>query len=511
MKLNWLWRSVLMEEAGDGGTGGGGGGNETALATTTGTDITTTDDGAGAGDGTTAITTTEGDAAAPIFEGGKLSQSASKTFRKLEVANPDAKPLLSRAQRAFGTVAKLTAMFGPKPFDRINALRKMERELETHAYVNNEGKRIDGLTALREINDDVAAHDDLYANSDPRLLGLMTESPAGKNAYVKLWPHVVAKLRDLAPKMYTRWLGAQTVSLIEKSPITLKSQDGKDLATEAIDLPFRLRRMVGQIPWTVDKESGKYVGGTLTPEQVQALAWDMEFINAFVMQVRGWANETPEDLTPPKEDTSAAAVAKAQEDASQALEQAWMAKRDAICNRILEDQVREQTKGMSLSSLELANVTAAARRSVNETRRNTPDNRTKQYGYLKAKDVKGYLAYNKKIFEDHSQAAVEKAIATYAKRSTRRTPAASGTTGKATTTQAGAPDARQTQQQPSGQVRRLTAKESADLGGRTGTRWIKQKIGNSPGTTTEMIFKGQHMLRAGNPLNLPEGTVVQHP
>ena len=40
---------------------------------------------------------------------------------------------------------------------------------------------------------------------------------------------------------------------------------------------------------------------------------------------------------------------------------------------------------------------------------------------------------------------------------------------------------------------------------------MMQKIGNQPGTTQDMIGKRQWMLKKGNPLNLPEGSIVQFP
>lgn len=484
-----------MEEAG--GDGAGGGGDSTALVVSTGTEVAagdgTSDGGDSTGDGAVATLTADNE---PVFEGGKLSQSASKTFRSLESANPNARTILGRAQRALGTVAKLTAMFGPKPFDRINALRKLEKEVGGAA----------GLQALREASDDLTLNDQLYERGDPQLIANMTEAPAAKQAFVKLFPHVVTKMRELAPKGYTRWFGAQIVSALEKlEMVTQKDADGRVIATDPIDMPFKLRRILSQLPQLQD---GKFAGGTLTAEQQHAIHADLGQIYAWVEVMRSWANATPEDMTPAKEDTSAAAVAKARQNEDNAVQDAWATKRDSICNEILSDEVRKQTKDMNLSSTIIADITARARAGVNAIRKAKPGNHQKQHGYLEAKDQKGYLAYNKGIFSDHAPETVEKAVALYAKKSSRRTPAG------ATAARAAAPGTAGAQSQTTaqtGQIVKLTPQQAEKLGGRSGiTRWMKQAlIPGQPGTTVDMLKQGRYVLRKGNPANLPENTIVQ--
>ena len=500
MKLNWFLKSLLMEEsAGDAGGGGGTGGDSTALAVTTGTDLATIDSGDGgdgAGGDSTALATTGADSAA-VYEGGKLSRGTTKTFRQLETANPAARPILAEAQRALGGWAKIKSMFGPKPFDKINALRKFEKEAGGMA----------GLQALREASEDLVKSDELYEKADPQLIAMMTETPAAKQAFVKLFPHSVAKLRELAPMTYTRWLGMQQLHSLEKAEVSIKSKDGTVLGTEPIDIPFRLRRIVGMLPWAMDA-TGKFTGGTVTPEQMQTFQADLSYMFSYLDTVRAYANSTPEDLTPPKEDTSAAQIAKANKDAEDAIQNSWKVQRDAICNDIVAEEVRKQTKGMDLSSTIIADITAKSRKSINDIRKGQPDNTGKVKAFFDAKNVSGYIAYNKRIVQDHAASAVEKAVGLYARKSSRRAPAAvSAAPVAAPGTQGVAPAANAPQ---AGKIVKLTAQQGDQLGGRHGTRWMKQQIfPGDKGTTKEMRASGQMMLRRGNPLNLPDGTVVQ--
>lgn len=495
MRLNWFLRSVLMEESGTGEGGEGGGGDSTALTVSGGTDVATIDGTRDEGTGDGALATTTAADSEPVFEGGKLSPSASKTFRQLRTTNPTLRNVIDRSERALGTVAKLTAMFGPKPFDRINQLRKMEREVGGAA----------GLQALREANDDLIKSDQLYERADPQLISMMTESPAGKQAFVKIFPHSVQRMRELAPQTYTKWVGQQFLHSLEKLEVTLKKSDGAAISTEPIDMPFRLRRIFGQLPPT--DEHGRFVGGAMTADQEQAIYSDLANIYAWVEKIRSWANATPEDLTPPKEDTSAAAIAKAQKDADAATEALWAEKRDVRSNKIIDDEVSKQTKGMDLSSTLTADIAARARKSINDARKVKPDNSRKIRSFFESKDMIGYLDYNIGIVQDNVQSAVEKATALYAKKSTRRAGAPATTAATTTTTEAA-----QTQPVQTGKVTRLTAQQSEAIGGKYSTRWMKQALAPGlPGTTGAMHKLGQQMLRKGNPLGLPDGTVVQFP
>ena len=514
---NFHGTSVLMEETGGvgGGTGAGsgtGGGDSTALTVSTGTAVADAPGGSGgelSPSGDSSLQTGES-----LFDAsGRMTPTTSKLVRELETANPAARSFLGRAQRALGAVAKLTSMLGPKYIDAIVGLRRFENEARWADIVDPQARKAlgkapfktgqDGLAALRSTAEDMERSDELYAKSDPQLLAMMTETPAAKQAYVKLWPHSVSKLRDLAPLTYTKWLGDQVLSLMEKSAVSLKTKDGKDI-TEEIDLPRRLRRMVGCLPWTTG-ENGAYLGGAVTPEQAQTLAWDIEFLNAFLLKVRGYASQTPEDLTPSKEDASAARIAEAERRADAATEAAWVTTRNAECNELIRAEVEKQAKGLNLSATEIANVTAKARATINEYRRSRPDNNSRIAGFKTAKNLAGYLTYNKGIVEEKAPEAVEKALASQGRRSSRRAPirtAAPGTTSPATGTQQ--------QADTTGKIVGLTSAQAQQLRAK-GTLWMMQKIGNQPGTTQDMIGKRQWMLKKGNPLNLPEGSIVQFP
>jgi hypothetical protein len=471
------------------------------------------DSGEGGGGGGTDLVTTQADST-PIYEGGKLSPGASKTFRSLEAANPKARSILRRALGALDTVGRMTTMLGDKPVARAKQLLTLEREVGTYAYIDGDGKRIDGLTAIRGLDEDVKANDTMYETANPLLIQNMTESQAGKNAFVKLFPHVVSRLRDIAPKTYTKWLGAQMLHWMEKADVTIKGSGGGKGITEAIDIPFRLMRMIRQLPFGIDKDTGQYLGGAVAPEQAATLAYDIMFVQAFLENVRGYAAETPEDLTPPAEDKSVAAIAKANKEADDALQESWRVKRDIACNDILDAEIKNQTKGMNISATIIADIGARARASINKIRKAKPDNHQRQHGYLQAKDFRGYLVYNKGIFQDNAPEAVDKAVALYVKKNGRRTPAATGT---AQNTDPAAPNAQtgQKQQQSSGQVIRLTPEQAEALGGVTSTRWYKPPIGGK-GTTTEMIRARQMVTRKtipipGYPQGLPDGSIVQFP
>ena len=59
-------------------------------------------------------------------------------------------------------------MLGDKPFDKIKQLRKVEQEIATYAYVNGEAvRRVDGVTAIRELNEDIKAHRHDVRGSQP--------------------------------------------------------------------------------------------------------------------------------------------------------------------------------------------------------------------------------------------------------------------------------------------------------------------------------------------------------
>lgn len=493
----------LMNEAGDGGAGGGG---DTALTVSTGTAVADTGaggDGTGtdlvpAGDNTPAST---GADSQPIFERGQLSKSASQTFRTLETANPTARRVLGQAQRALATQARLVHQFGPKPFDRINALLKFEKEVGG----------VQGLQALRDASAELDEADSLYERADPKLIQDMTETPAAKQAFVGLWPHSVARFREIAPKTYTRWLGAQVMHSLEKIPIQLHDKNGSPMGNpEVIDMPFRLRRMFGNLPGKF--ENGAFTGGDMSAGMVQEFYSDLAFIWAMVNEVRGWSQAQPEDLTPPKEDTSAARIAELESQANNATQEAWAVQRNAVCNEVLEQEIRKQTKGMELASVDMLNVAAEARNRINRTRRQQPDNNGKVDAFFKAKDLKGYISYNKRIFEDNAQAAVEAAVQKYGKKAPARRGAQQTQQQTETKSTNNGQQQTQTQQTAPTQVVRLSAQEAQDLGGPASTRWMKAAM--TPAETSEarkMTSMGQMRLRKGNPLKLPEGTVVQFP
>lgn len=506
--FDWFLRSVLMEEAG-GGEGAGGGGDSTALATTTVTDLATTGDGTGDGaDGTgTAVAAGDDSAPAAIYEGGRVSQGVSRAFRKLETANPTLRRTFRTALDALDTVGRLRTMLGDKPFDKIKQYRKLESEVAAYAYVNAEGKRIDGITAIRELNDDVKAQDTMYETANPLLIESMTESPLGKFAFTKLFPHVVAKTRALAPKMYTRWLGAQIVNALEKlEMVTAKDGEGKVTATDPIDMPFRLRRVFTQLP-PLDVNN-KFVGGQITADQQHAIHSDLAMIYSWIDAMRAWANATPEDLTPAKADENAAAMVLAQQKADVALDKAWTAAKKAECIPLLDAEIRRQTARLNLDATAIADITARARKGSDDRRNKQPDDQGRRIAFFKARDMNGFLAYHRQAVVDHGPEAVTDAIAASGHRANRKATA----TQTAGTTAAGAGTGQQQQQQASGTVRRLTPDEAAKLGGVNGTRWMKPAgIGTAPGTTQAMVMERKQMMRKGNPLNLPEGTVVQFP
>lgn len=493
---------VLMNEAGDGGTGGGGDStavttvDNSAVATLDGGDGSGSGDGAGTGDGTVVALADAN--SQPIFDrSGRITQATSKAFRELETSNPTLRSILGQAQRALGTLGKLRSVLGPKPFDRIKELRDFEKEV---------GGR-DGLAALRASVEDMDTSDSLYAKADPALLEMMTESPAGKHAFVRIWPHAVAKFSQLSPNGYTRWLGAQILNAIQKLEVVIgKDSNGKDV-TEPFDLPYRLRRMYGMLP--APDAQGKAAGGSITPEQHLALISELSLIYNWTDRMRGWSNATPEDLTPQKEDTSAEAIRTAKAEADQALQESWRVKRDSVCNELLADEVAKQSKGLNLSSTDIANVKAKARASVNAIRRAQPDNNAKIQGFFDARNFDGYLKYNRRILEDNMKSEVEKALSIYGKKSTRRTAATTDTTRSQAQTQTQNTQQQNNQQQ--GQIVRLTLEQMKQLGGAHITKYMKQPIGNKPGTTMEDIKKKQYVLRAPNPWKLADGTRVQLP
>ena len=508
MKLNWFLHGVLMVEAGGGeGGGGGGGGDSTALAVSPGTEIAPsgdgTGDGTGAGAGTSLDTTGADSTPATIYEGGRVSRGVSQAFRKLETANPTLKRTFRQALDALDTVGRLRTMLGDKPFDKIKQLRKTEQEIATYAYVNAEGKRVDGMTAIRELNDDVRAHDTMYETANPLLIESMTETPLGKFAFTKLFPHVVAKYRSLAPKAYNKWFGGGVIGWLDKAEISIKGQDDKNL-TEEIDLPRRMRRMIGCLPWTLDATTKTYSGGTVSPDQAATLAHDFMFIQAFLDRVRSYAAEQPEDLTPPKEDETAMQIAAANQKADVALDKAWRAAKAAECIPLLDTEIRKQTAALNLNATAIADITARARKAVDNRRNKQPDDMGRRAAFFKSRDMNGYLAYFRQAVVDYGPEAVTDAITASGHRANRK-----ATAGKqASVAAAGAPGV---QQQQAGAIRRITADEAAKLRS-GGTRWMKPSgVGGNPGTTQDMVLKRQWMLKDGNPLKFPEGTIVQFP
>lgn len=517
-------RSFLMVEAGgDGGAGGAGdGGGSTALAVTGGTDLATTGDTGADGDGTggdsgAVAATTAADS--EVFDkSGRMTRGASKMFRTLGATNPQAKALLARAERAIGAWDKVVGILGAKPIERINELRAFDQDARWGAITDADRRRkmgqppykdgATGLRMLRETAADMELSDDLYAAGDPKLIDMMTESPAGKQAFVKIFHAAVAKVRSIAPNFYTNWLGSQVIHLLNNLEIPTGQRDGDGRAiTEPINMSARLRRIYSNLP-ALNAE-GKIAGGTLSAYQQQEIQIDLGQIYALVEAMRSWSNVKPEDLTPPKEDMSAAKIAEAEKRADEAMQNAWRIQRDAVCNNMLDDEVRKQTKGMELSSTIIADITARARKAINTSRNARPDHTSKQESFLAAKNQAGYLAYHKKAVQDFAPEAVERAVALYGRKSSRRAPVKAADATAAGTGASGTQQTQQTAQ--AGQIVRLTEQQVKDIGGISNARWTKQRIGNSPGTTIEMLSKRQKMLKDGNPLKLPEGTVVQFP
>ncbi len=292
---DFLLHGPLMDEAGDAGGGGGiaaptdtgaDASTSTELTVTGDQSLTTIDDAADDAGGELATIP----AAEPLLENGRPSKTTSAALATLKTTNPG---LAKAVPRALAVEARLRAEFpNQNPFD---AIRSMQRTL----------KSIGGEKGLQEIRSSLADMEEmdlLYAGSDPRMLEKMTESPEGKNAFIRLMPHAFAKLQALAPNAFSAYF-AKTflnhivnkrfdVSLARLAEVTPKEVLGSDGKTP---VPNPAVKFIEQIDgfmqelMTLEKLPSEAPAPTVDPRQAELDTRQAELDRkGKEMELQGW-------------------------------------------------------------------------------------------------------------------------------------------------------------------------------------------------------------------------------
>lgn len=450
--------SVLMNTAGDALAGGGGGIAVTESAGPESTAIVPS------GDGDTSQPDDTGSEGADLQRTDDTGVSRSRTAANPAVAllkqHPEHVQWANDAQRALGYRARIRSEFpGKDPVVEIARLKKLEKELG--------GER--GFAEMQSDLAELQEIDKLYANSDPRMLDYMTETDAGKSAFVKLAPHIINKFRSLAPKAFAStfanlFLGSMKYDMLN---------DDKGNPVEPADLPLRLRRLAAAIP----KENELAMG-------------ELNALFAYVNLIQGLTQVEPERFVPQQSTVDNTRERELNERETKLLQTEWIGARDALATQITQRIWGEETKGKSVSSDDRRDTESLFQMRLQRAINSVPNYKSTVQHFFDTKDKEGYLAYQNSLLQDHIPATLKIEIRKLLPRLAALKPGQrTGATTEATTT------TRQTPAPLQQGFRRLPAKPSDnDL--------------DYTQMNKEMIIKHQGVLRRGNSQGMPAGSKV---
>lgn len=364
--FDFLMQGPLMDEAGEAGGGGGGiaapadtGANSTSteLTVTGDTSVATTED---TGEDTTGgeLTTTTGNE--PLLENGRPSKTTSAALATLKTSNP---ALAKAVPRALAVEARLRAEFpGQNPFD---AIRGMQRTL----------KSIGGEQGLKEIRSSLAEMEEmdlLYAGSDPRMLEKMTESPEGKNAFIRLMPHAFAKLQSLAPNAFSAYFAKTFLNHIVNKRFDVS------LSRLAEVTPKELMGSDGKTP--IPNPAVKFI------EQIDAFMQEL-------MTLEKLPSEAPAPTVDPREQELSTRQEKLDRQAKEMELQGWRSAADSTKSRLFDQSWADLTKGRKISAVDKEDIQSRFWTRLPIAMGQVPGFSNNLKEYYEANDKDGYLRY----------------------------------------------------------------------------------------------------------------------
>lgn len=361
--LNFLLQGPLMDEAGDAGGGGGIAAVDTTAAdTSTSTELTVTGD-------TSVATTDEPDesggeltttANQPLLENGRPSKTTSAALATLNATNPG----LARAvPRALAVEARLRAMFpGQNAFDAVN---KMQRILKS---IGGE----QGLADIRASLAEMEEMDLLYAGSDPRMLDKMTESPEGKNAFIRLMPSAFAKFQALAPNAFSAYFAKTFLNHIVNKRFDVS------LARLAEVTPKELMGSDGKTP--VPNPAVKFI------EQIDAFMQEL-------MTLEKLPSEAPTPTVDPRQVELDTRQAELDRKGREMEAQAWKSAADSTKFRMFDQSWADLTKGRKISAIDKEDIQSRFWRHLVIAMGQVPGFSNNLKEYYEANDKDGYLRY----------------------------------------------------------------------------------------------------------------------
>ncbi len=485
MKLNWFFRSILMNEAGD-GTGGDGGG---AVATAdTGTAVvpagdasavTGTEDGAvNEGSGDTAALTTTGD------RGARPGAHPALALLK-DHADPEVKKYANTAQKAIAARQELGRLFpGQSPIAAVKALQGDMVSLAGRYYNTPDPRDPEHRTGIQQIKDKMAEFEEidlLFYSGDPRILEGMTSDDEGKAAFAKLAPAMNHKWKEIAPKAYAAETARNFLGLMKEEWLT--NERGE--AVEQADVPHRIHRMIRAL------NPGKDASGAQLPVDILTLAAEVNALSQFVWRVQEAAKLAPEVFT--KDATTAAKSDEREQKLAlreqELREKDWMSARQIIANQAAGRLWKQLTKGYEISATDEEDAQALFHiRFDKSIQAKEPGAEERRRSYVSANDRDGYLAYEKYLMETYGLPALKMEITRMLARLAPAKP------GQARPAASGAAAAKPAQAAPQGFTK---------LSRKPGNHELNYELSNK-----EMALSSRGVLRAGNSFNLKAGTRV---
>lgn len=356
----------LMDEAGDAGGGGGiaavdtgavdTGTTETALTVTGDTSLATTEEAEGAE--STELTTTTGNE--PLLENGRPSKTTSAALATLKTTNP---ALAKAVPRALAIEARLRAEFpGQNPFD---AIRGMQRTMKSIG-----GEK--GLSQIRASLAEMEEMDLLYAGSDPRMLEKMTDSPEGKNAFIRLMPHAFAKLQSLAPNAFSAYFAKTFLNHIVNKRFDVS------LARLAEVTPKELMGSDGKTP--VPNPAVKFI------EQIDNFMQEL-------MTLEKLPSEAPAPTVDPRQAELDTRQAELDRKSKEMELQGWRSSADSTKSRLFDNAWTDLTKGRKISAVDKEDIQSRFWTRLPIAMGQIPGFSNSLKEYYEANDKDGYLRY----------------------------------------------------------------------------------------------------------------------
>lgn len=398
--IDFLDRGVLMDEAGGADAGGGGmdtgadlggsGAESTELAVIDTESVDDATDDLDTGEPSTELAKFR-----PTDDSGRLTKQAQTALAPLKQTAP---ALYRQIHKNQGIVNRLFASVpaGVNPFDAIKNYQRIFKELG-------------GEQGIQEIRAQLAEMEDvdlLFAGADPQVLDkyLMAE-PSGKAAIMKLLPHVVARLENVAggPAAILGLSNKIDELRMKLTPNAANKKWAQTIQNALIqsDIDVHFRRMEALIPATdeIGKASVTAIGQWLTAIK------NMTALEAEVLPAAPAEVKEPDTLSEERRQFEKEKIDSRREN--------WGQASNSLSNSTFEKAWAEQSKGRKLTPKDKENIAGLVGLRMGIVYKNISGYSQERNRLFQANDRAGFLRYMQNVYSKNIPRVLKAEIAGY--------------------------------------------------------------------------------------------------